>query len=223
METISQIVQNKKYILYEDKNFLVINKPCGISCNTDENEKNIFFVNRIDTPVSGCLLIALNSEYCRKLSQIFLNHQNVKKTYLAIIEGKLENTGDILLENYISFNPKKQKAYVYDSEKRKSKSAKLYYRIFSSSDRYSFFQVELVTGRTHQIRAQLSHAGYHIKGDLKYGAKRSDKTGGIRLHAYKMEFLHPDNKKRISVRAPLFDADVLWNLCLDEVENAEKK
>jgi 23S rRNA pseudouridine1911/1915/1917 synthase len=223
METIQRIIENEKNILYKDKNFLVINKPCGLSCNLTDNDKNIFFVNRLDTPVTGCTVIALNSEYCSKLSKIFQNHQNVKKTYYAIIEGKYPKTDKILLENFISFNPKKQKAFITDVEERKSKKAKMYYECFASSDRYSFFKIELITGRTHQIRAQLSHAGFHIKGDLKYGAKRSEKNGGIRLHAYELEFLHPDTKTPLRVISTVTESDVLWKLLFNEVHNVKKK
>jgi 23S rRNA pseudouridine1911/1915/1917 synthase len=223
MESIESIIHNKKYVLYQDKNFLVLNKPCGYSCNLNDNNSDLFFINRLDTPVTGCVVIALNPEYCSKLSKIFLNRERITKTYLAIIEGQFKTSEKILIDNYITFDSKKQKAFVADEPKRKSKNAKLFYQCIGFSERYSFFEIELVTGRTHQIRAQLSHAGFHIKGDLKYGARRSEKGGGIRLHSYKIEFPHPDTNVMLSLTAPIPDADVLWQLFLDEAENGKKK
>jgi Pseudouridylate synthases, 23S RNA-specific len=111
------------------------------------------------------------------------------------------------------FDTKKQKTFIVKPETRKAKKAQLYWRCAGAGDRYSFLEVELLTGRTHQIRAQLAHAGLHIKGDVKYGARRADTLPGIRLHAREVSFVTPGKKQLIKVVSPLPAQDPLWTAC----------
>ncbi len=176
--------------------------------------------NRLDRPVSGANLILFEKSLFPLLQNQFTNSQknekSVKKVYWAIIEGVHPKTEKFtLLDNFIRFDSIKQKSFVYKTEERKTKKASLLYRSIGHGDNYSFFEIELITGRTHQIRAQLAHIGLHIKGDVKYGARRQDTLNGIRLHAYQIEFNHPKSKKKIIAKAQLPTLDPLWEAFLE--------
>lgn len=177
--------------------------------NTDFTEA----VNRIDVPVTGCSLFALTAD-----SNVFLNNAfagkngTVKKLYWAIVEKPschlLEN-GELI--HWIETNSRNNKSYAYNESAVGRKKAVLRYRVTGEGINYLFIEVELLSGRHHQIRSQFAAAGLHIKGDLKYGAKRSEKTGGIRLHARYLSFPNPLNKsERISVTADPPEMDNLW-------------
>lgn len=173
--------------------------------------------NRLDRPVSGCVLLVFNRSLIPLLQNQFTQRHTknncIKKRYAALLEGSIPCADDFeLLEHYIRFDAKKQKAVVYDTEERKTKKARLLWRAVFCTDRYTLAEIELLTGRTHQIRAQLAHKGFHIKGDVKYGARRNDLLGGIRLHAVQLCFRHPLSNILIDIHAPLLKTDALWDV-----------
>lgn len=166
-------------------------------------------VHRLDQPVTGVVLFAKTRETLARLGELF-QRREVRKVYWAVTDTPppAENG---TLEHYISFNPGKNKAHAFDALRRGAKKAVLRYRLAGSSERYFFLEIELITGRHHQIRAQLAAAGCHVKGDLKYGAARSNPGGGIHLHARMISFTDPAAKEKIVILAPPPE-DVLWDL-----------
>jgi 23S rRNA pseudouridine1911/1915/1917 synthase len=164
--------------------------------------------HRLDRPVSGALLFAKTSKALGRLNEMF-KHKEIKKIYWAIVKTKppvLEET----LNHYLIKNQKKNKSFAYDQEVKDAKLASLTYKIIAEADNYYLLEVELHTGRHHQIRCQLAKIGCPVKGDLKYGFPRSNADGGISLHARKIEFIHPVKKESIEIVAPTPD-DSLWN------------
>ncbi len=220
-------------LIWCDERFAVVNKLPGEMCSSDDgkfDEKSyipllfkdiiekklntktgiIECVNRIDRPVSGLVLLALSEDSQRILKQLFSTKEKVDKRYWAIVEGVSDVNDEIVtLSDYMFFNPSKQKSYICEKEHRKSKYAELSYRVKGAGERYSYLEVNLVTGRTHQIRAQLANSGFHIRGDLKYGSRRSDTIPGIRLHAAYLEFTYPGDRKYFFT-APVPEVDALW-------------
>ena len=194
---------------------------------SDSHREFLECVHRIDRPVSGCVVMARNKRALAEVSGQFTNHTTASKKYWAIVEGVIPvnaapaQTKPTLLEDYLVFDTKKQKTFVVKPETRKAKKAQLYWRCAGAGERYSFIEVELLTGRTHQIRAQLAHAGLHIKGDVKYGARRADTLPGIRLHAREVSFISPGKKKLVKVVSPLPELDPLWTACEKCFETAE--
>ena len=181
-------------------------------------------VHRLDRPVSGLVVFARTSKALTRLNKMFAEGE-VHKTYWAIVNAPL---GDVrrrlpkqectmfnaqspftTLTHWLVRNEQQNKSYAYDHEVPRSKRAELKYREIGHSDRYTLLEVQLLTGRHHQIRCQLAKAGMPIKGDLKYGAKRSNPDGSISLMARRVEFVHPVSKQPICVEAPLPD-DPLW-------------
>ena len=177
-------------------------------------------VHRLDRPVSGLVLFARTSKALTRLNNMFRDGE-VHKTYWAIVSKTEENRkkteeerGEMddsshTLEHWLVRNEKQNKRYAYDHEVPNSKKAILKYRIIGHSDRYTLLEVNLLTGRHHQIRCQLAAMGCPIKGDLKYGAKRSNPDGSISLLSHRVEFIHPVSKERIVVESPLPN-DPLW-------------
>lgn len=218
-----------KDILYEDNHIMVVNKMIGQGVQADDSgemalddevkefirkrdakEGNVFLgvVHRIDKPVSGAVVFAKSSKALRRLNEMVKEHQ-IKKTYWAIV-CKKPPTESERLEHYILKDATKNRSFAYDKEKKGAKIARLEYELICMSDNFYLLQVNLITGRHHQIRAQLSKVGMPIKGDLKYGAERSNKDGGICLHAFQVEFTHPVTKANIKVTAPVPQEDNLW-------------
>ena len=177
-------------------------------------------VHRLDRPVSGLVVFARTSKALTRLNNMFRDGE-VHKTYWAIVSktedgrGKTEEgRGEMddsshTLEHWLVRNEKQNKSYAYDHEVPNSKKAILKYRVIGHSDRYTLLEVNLLTGRHHQIRCQLAAMGCPIKGDLKYGAKRSNPDGSISLLSHRVEFIHPVSKERIVVESPLPN-DPLW-------------
>ena len=184
-------------------------------------------VHRLDRPVSGLVVFARTSKALTRLNNMFRDGE-VHKTYWAIVrkteEGRSktedgrrkteEGRGEMddsshTLEHWLVRNEKQNKSYAYDHEVPNSKKAILKYRVVGHSDRYTLLEVNLLTGRHHQIRCQLAAMGCPIKGDLKYGAKRSNPDGSISLLSHRVEFIHPVSKERIVVESPLPN-DPLW-------------
>jgi 23S rRNA pseudouridine1911/1915/1917 synthase len=172
-------------------------------------EGNVFcgVVHRLDRPTSGALVFARTSKGLSRLNEQFRD-KSTRKVYWAVVEkAPDQKTGR--LEHYLKKNEKQNKSYAHNSEIAGSKKAVLSYTLMKSSDKYHLLEVELETGRHHQIRCQLATIGCIIKGDLKYGAKRSNKDGSIHLHARHLEFNHPTTKELISVTAPVPN-EPLW-------------
>ena len=167
--------------------------------------------HRLDRPVSGALLFARTSKALTRLNEMFSN-KTVKKTYWAIINNKPAKDQDTL-EHYIVRDQKRNKSFAYDKEVKNSKLAILSYKFLASSDNYYLLEVDLHTGRHHQIRCQLAKIGCPIKGDLKYGFPRSNPDGGISLHSRKINFIHPVRKEEIEIVAKP-PKDSLWDYFL---------
>lgn len=212
-------------ILHEDNHLLVVNKMAGepvqgdISGDEPLLEKvrnyirvryakpgNVFcgLVHRIDRPVSGAVVFAKTSKALSRMNEMVRN-RDFDKTYWAIVEGCPEKTSGQLV-NFLKKNAETNKSYVYDRETNGARQAELHYEVLASSEKYSLLSVLLLTGRHHQIRAQLSHIGCPIKGDLKYGAKRSEPDGSILLHAKSLEFVHPVSKILLKIDAAPFNS-----------------
>lgn len=162
--------------------------------------------HRLDRPVSGAVIFAKTGKALSRMANLF-KEKEIEKIYHAIVE-KCPKPDSGILEHYITRNTKQNKSYVHSSEVPQSKWARLSYRKLASSDHYHLLEVMLETGRHHQIRAQLAGIGCVIKGDRKYGAKRSNKNGGISLHARKVSFIHPVKNEPIEVVAPYPKMDI---------------
>lgn len=229
---------NDRDILYEDNHIIVVNKHAGDAVQPDptgcpalENEikeflkvrdgkeGNVFLgvVHRIDRPVSGAVLFAKTSKALVRLNEMLRNGE-MHKTYWAITE-EMPRPEEGELRHWIARDGRTNRSHIYNSPKGDAKEARLRYRLLCRSDRYSLVEVDLLTGRHHQIRAQLSKIGCPIKGDLKYGAKRSNPDGGISLHSRTIEFLHPVRKEMLSVTAPVPYGDNLWRYFAETAEN----
>lgn len=182
------------------KEFLRVkyNKPGNIFCGV---------VHRLDRPTSGAVVFAKTSKALSRLNEQF-REKDTQKIYWAVVEkAPKEKSGT--LQHYLLKNEKQNKAYVHEKEVPGAKKAVLDYKLIGQSDKYYLIEVTLHTGRHHQIRAQLAHIGCIIKGDLKYGAKRSNPDGSIHLHARHLEFVHPTTKEKIKITAPVPD-ETLW-------------
>ncbi len=184
-------------------------------------------VHRLDRPVSGLVIFARTSKALTRLNKMFAEKDNIKKTYWAIVESRGQVHDSCvnhatcpldswhLLENWLVRNEQQNKSYAYDHEVPRSKKAQLRYRLLTHGDHYDLVEVELLTGRHHQIRCQLAAMGCPIKGDLKYGAKRSNPDGSISLQSHRVEFVHPVSKETICIEAPIPD-DSLWKALAED-------
>jgi len=220
-------------VLYEDNHIIIVNKRSSDLVQGDGTgdeplddivrayirEKynkpgDVFLgvVHRLDRPVSGCVVYARTSKALSRLSELFRTRE-VRKTYWAIVSER-PPAEEGTLSSYLKKNESQNKSYVYNKEVKGSKLAELSYRVLARSERYYLVEVDLQTGRHHQIRAQLAAAGCPIKGDLKYGSKRSNEGGGISLHSRRISFVHPVKKEEITIEAPLPD-DRIWKLFSD--------
>lgn len=221
-------------VLYEDNHIIIVFKESGEIVQGDKTGDtplsetvkewikrkynkpgNVFLgvVHRLDRPVAGLVVFGKTSKATSRLSKMFRDG-DVHKTYWAIVQncpGAQEQT----LVNWIVRNEQKNKSFAYDQEVPNSKKAVLSYKVIGNSERYTLLEVNLLTGRHHQIRCQLAHIGCPIKGDLKYGARRSNPDGSISLLSHKVEFIHPVSHKEISVTSPLPD-DNLWQAIAPE-------
>lgn len=216
-------------VVYEDNHLIIVNKQSGEIVQGDKTgdvplseivknyikEKynkpgNVFLgvVHRLDRPVSGLVVFAKTSKALTRLNNMFRDGQ-VHKTYWAIVCGTPKQL-NATLTNWLVRNEKQNKSYAYDKEVANSKKAILKYKTLSQGERYSLLEINLLTGRHHQIRCQLAKMGCIIKGDLKYGAARSNADGSISLLSRKISFIHPVSKENIEVEAPL-PSDNLWN------------
>ena len=176
-------------------------------------------VHRLDRPVSGVVVFARTSKALARLNAMFASKEEIRKTYWAIVQTPPLSGGDWEeVTHWLTRNEQQNKSYAYDHEVPHSKKAVLRYRQIAQGDRYALLEVQLLTGRHHQIRCQLSAMGCPIKGDLKYGARRSNPDGSISLHARRVEFIHPVSKEPICVEAPVPE-DPLWEALSTEKTN----
>jgi len=169
-------------------------------------------VHRLDRPVGGVMLFARTSKALERLNEIFRTRE-VKKTYLAIVAERPPED-EAVLTNFLKKNEQQNKTYVYENEVKGSKSASLSYRLAGRSDRFFLLEIELHSGRHHQIRAQLAKIGCPVKGDLKYGYPRSNEDGSISLFARRLEFIHPVKKEKVTITAHFPKGDV-WKLFIN--------
>lgn len=167
-------------------------------------------VHRLDRPTSGIVVFAKTSKALSRLNKLFANRET-KKTYWAIVKNVPEKPSEKLI-HFLKRNPKQNKSYAHIKEVPESKKGVLTYSIVKTLDRYSLLEVNLETGRHHQIRSQLSAIGSPIKGDLKYGFDRSNKDGSIHLHARQLQFIHPVKLEPLEIVASPPE-DPIWNAC----------
>ena len=224
-----------QHILFEDNHLIAINKPAGILVQGDKtgdtsldtlvkeyikkkyNKPGDVFlgvIHRIDRPVSGVVLFAKTSKALERLNQQFRD-KVVKKTYWAVCKNRPEEEEGHLV-NYLRKNSEQNKSYICKDDAKNSQKAELNYRWINNSNNFNLFEIKLITGRHHQIRAQLAAIGCPIKGDLKYGAKRSNPDGSIHLHARKIVITHPVKKEEQAIAADVPDDD-LWKF-FEQVE-----
>ena len=224
-------------VLYEDNHIIIVAKRAGEIVQGDKTgdvplsetvaaylkEKyskpgNVFVgvPHRLDRPVSGIVVLAKTSKALARLNEMF-RVGSVDKRYLAIVKNKPKQP-EGRLENWLVRNEKQNRSYAYDKEVPGSKQAILNYKLVASSVNYHLLEVELLTGRHHQIRCQLAKMGCPIKGDLKYGAERSNPDGSISLHAFHVTFEHPVSHEMIDVKAPL-PQDQLWQSFKEQVSD----
>ena len=222
----------QEQIVFEDNHLLVINKKAGqlvqgdktgdlslldliknFIKKRDQKPGNVFLglVHRIDRPTSGLVIYAKTSKALSRLTQMVKNRE-IKKTYWAVVP-KTEIPQSQRLINYLQKNEKNNKSTVFPKATEGAKEAVLNYEIMKVLENFQLLEVDLETGRHHQIRAQLAKIGIPIKGDLKYGSARSNPDGGIHLHARQLEFIHPVTKENIKITAPVPENDAVWKAC----------
>tara|TARA_R110002049_G_scaffold69206_3_gene179253 strand:+ start:704 stop:1396 length:693 start_codon:yes stop_codon:yes gene_type:complete len=230
MKTIS--TPKNLQVLYEDNHLIAINKRVGDIVQGDKTgdaplsdivkayikEKynkpgNVYLgvAHRLDRPTTGIVVFAKTSKALPRLNKIFAE-KDAKKTYWAVVKQQPKNSKETLT-HWLKRNPKQNKSYAHIKEVPDSKKAILAYTILKKLDNYYLLEIDLKTGRHHQIRSQLTAIGCPIKGDLKYGFDRSNTDGGIHLHARKLSFIHPVKKEPIELIAQL-PKDPIWDVCL---------
>ena len=222
-------------VLYEDNHIIAVSKTCHEIVQGDKTgdtplsetvkayikekyqkpgEVFLGVTHRLDRPTTGVVLFARTSKALTRLNAMFQSHEQIQKTYWAIVStdnrNRISDNGEVRLENYLWRNEKQNKSFVVKQGTKEAKRAVLSYKVIARAERYMLLEINLETGRHHQIRCQLAAIGLPIKGDLKYGAKRSNPDGGISLHARKIELIHPVSKQPISITAPVPD-DALWH------------
>ena len=231
---ISLIKMNntKLHVLYEDNHLIAINKKSGDICQADKTGDiplseivkeflknkynkpgNVYLgtIHRIDRPTTGVIIYAKTSKALSRMNEKFRNNE-ISKTYWAIVKNKPKKDYGTIV-SWLKKNTKNNKSTSYLEEGSDKKKSILDFKIIKKLDNYYLLEINLKTGRHHQIRCQLSSIGSPIKGDLKYGARRSNKNAGINLHSRKLEFIHPVSKKYINLTSPT-PIDPIWDSCL---------
>lgn len=228
-----KILSNKHnlQVIYEDNHIIIVNKRAGDIVQGDKTGDkplseivkdyikdkynkpgNVYLgvVHRLDRPTTGIVLFSKTSKALPRLNKLFAE-KKANKTYWAIVKNAPKTPQNTLI-NWLKKNPKNNKSTAYPKEVKDSKKAILHYKTLKALDRYFLLEVQLETGRHHQIRSQLSYIGSPIKGDLKYGFDRSNKDASISLHARRLEFIHPVSRESIDITAPLPN-DSVWKAC----------
>ena len=224
-------------VLYEDSHIIAVNKTCNEIVQGDKtgdtplseivkdyikvkyNKPGAVFLgvpHRLDRPTSGVVLFARTSKALTRLNEMFKSHEQIKKTYWAIVQG-CPKVPEARLENYLTRNETLNKSFIAKPNVKEAKLAILTYKTLVRGEHYSLLEINLETGRHHQIRCQLAAIGCPVKGDLKYGAKRSNPDGGISLHARQIAFIHPVKKEPICITAPVPN-DSLWQQLVASVQ-----
>lgn len=220
-------------IIHEDNHLLIVNKPSGMLVQADKtkdeclldfakayikekyNKPGDVFMglpHRLDRPTSGIMILARTSKALERLNKMF-QEKEIEKTYWAIVKNNPRELEDTLI-GYMTKNQEKNRSSVHKSPKKGNKYAELYYQLIGKSKFYNLLEVTPVTGRHHQIRVQLASIGCPIKGDIKYGFKRSNEDKSIHLHAKVMKFIHPVTKEKLTIEAKLPN-DQVWNFFKD--------
>lgn len=220
-------------VLYEDNHLIVINKRAGDIVQGDKtgdaplsdvvkkyiakkyNKPGAVYlgvVHRLDRPTSGIVIFARTSKALTRLNKLFAERKT-QKTYWALVK-KHPSPEQATLTHYLKRNTKQNKSYAYAKAVPDSKNASLDYRVIKKLKTFSLLEIDLHTGRHHQIRSQLTAIGSPIKGDLKYGFDRSNKDGSISLHARKLTFVHPVQKEEMTFIAPVPEGDAVWEACV---------
>lgn len=230
---MSKILSNKSnlQVLFEDNHIIIVNKRAGDIVQGDKTGDkplsdvvkeyikdkykkpgNVFLgvVHRLDRPTTGIVVFARTSKALPRLNKLFAN-KDVTKTYWAVVSKKPNKPSDTLI-HWLKKNPKNNKSTAYQEEINDSKKGILHYKVLKSLDNYHLLEVILETGRHHQIRCQLSKIGCIIKGDLKYGSRRSNIDASIHLHSRQIKFLHPVSNENIKITAPT-PSDSIWDAC----------
>ena len=230
---MSKIISNKSnlQVLYEDNHIIIVNKRVGDIVQGDKTRdkplsdvvkdyikdkynkpRNVYLgvTHRLDRPTTGIVVFAKTSKVLPRLNKLF-SDKKINKTYWAVVKQIPEKEKATLI-HWLKKNPKNNKSSAYNTEIKDSKKAILHYEVIKQLNNYFLLEVNLETGRHHQIRCQLSSIGSSIKGDLKYGFDRSNTDGGIHLHSRKIEFIHPVSKEDISVLAST-PQDPIWDAC----------
>ena len=227
--------KNNLQVIYEDNHLIVVNKRAGDIVQGDKTgdkplsdvvksyikekynkpgDVYLGVVHRLDRPTTGVVLFSKTSKALSRLNKMFANHET-SKTYWAVVKNNPPKEKDRLV-HYLKRNPKQNKSYAHKHEVPDSKKAILDYTLKFRLNNYNLLEVNLLTGRHHQIRSQLSSIECPIKGDLKYGFPRSNVDKSIHLHARHIEFTHPVTKNKIKIEAPPPN-DKIWNLCLKSI------
>ena len=217
--------------MFEDNHLLIVNKRAGDIVQGDKtgdiplsevaksyiaekyNKPGAVYLgvaHRLDRPTSGVIVFARTSKALTRLNKLFKERQTAK-TYWAVVKNAPSNPSGTLT-HFLKRNPKQNKSYAHINEVPDSKKSVLHYKTIKTLDNYTLLEIDLETGRHHQIRSQLSAIGCSIKGDLKYGAERSNKDGSIHLHARNLKFTHPVTKEELLINAPLPN-DSIWKAC----------
>lgn len=224
-------------ILFEDNHIIAVNKSCGDIVQGDKsgdepvtekvkaylkekyNKPGKVFLglpHRLDRPTSGALLMAKTSKMLPRLNKLFQEKGLVEKIYWAVVD-KMPTEPEGTLEHYLVKNEQQNRSYAYTENREGAKFASLHYKHIASIDNYHLLEIQLHTGRHHQIRVQLRQLKVYIKGDLKYGFPRSNKNGGISLHARSLEFMHPVKMEMIKIIAPP-PKDSVWDAFLEKLK-----
>ena len=224
----------KNWILYEDNHILIVNKPPKIPVQGDKTGDvtlldlgkeyikktynkpgNVYLglPHRIDRPTSGIVILSKTSKSLSRMTKLF-REKNIKKTYWAIVKNKLTAESG-KLTHFLKKNKRLNKSFVRRLNQESFLKSELTYTLKQVLNNYFLYEISLITGRHHQIRTQLSHVGSPIKGDIKYGADRTNKNGSIHLHAREINFTHPIKNKKIKIQAAPPD-DSIWEACLNK-------
>lgn len=216
-------------ILYEDNHLIAVNKSAGELVQGDRTGDDTLLdtlkeyiadkydkpgavylgvIHRLDRPTSGVVVFARTSKALTRMNKLFADRLTTKTYWAAVHGSPIDSTGRLI--HHLVRNPKQNKSYAHDNAVPNSKKAILNYQVLKNLDRYSLLEIHLETGRHHQIRSQLSKIGNVIKGDLKYGAKRSNPDGSIHLHSRELVFIHPVKKVEIKIVAPVPIGDGVW-------------
>jgi len=219
-------------VLYEDNHIIAVNKMCGDIVQGDKTgDKSLSdevkdyliikynkpgkaflgLIHRLDRPTSGVILFAKTSKALSRMNEQFRSRKDIHKTYWALTEGFMKNKSG-KLEHHLKRNRDKNKSFTVEKTDKEAKKAELSYKVLGEKQNISLLEIDLHTGRHHQIRVQFSAEGHSILGDVKYGSPQANLNGGICLHARKLSFIHPVNKEPVTITAPLPTDDPHWTM-----------